>query len=77
MKTKAKNVSESSTESRSRFINHRDKGFITASDLKNSLSLYLEFPVTEAEINDFMEEADIEHTGNVSFKEFLKLCECS
>lgn len=52
----------------------RDKGFITASDLKNSLSLYLEFPVTEQEINDFMEEADLENTGNVSFKEFLKLC---
>jgi len=56
-----------------RVFDKKDKGAITSADLKSILSLYLEFPVSEAEINEFIEEGDISKNGTVNFKEFAEL----
>ena len=39
-----------------KLFDKRDKNYITASDLKQVLSNFLEFPVSEQDINDFIYE---------------------
>ena len=56
-----------------RLFDKRDKGYITANDLKLVLPNYLEFPVTDAEIQELIAECDPNGTGNIREAEFLKL----
>jgi len=46
-----------------KLFDKRDRGFINSQDLKTVLADYLEFPVTEVDINDFMNETDKNGTG--------------
>jgi len=58
-----------------KLFDKRDRDVINAGDLKQVLSNYLEFPVTESDIKDFIAECGGGHdgTGNVTKKEFCKL----
>ncbi len=56
-----------------KLFDKRDRSYINASDLKTVLSTYLEFPVSEQDIQDFMGECDINGTGTVAFRDFMKL----
>ena len=53
----------------------RTKGYINAGDLKQVLSNYLEFPVSEKDIEDFITEAggNADGSGNVMKRDFEKL----
>ena len=56
-----------------RLFDKRDKGYVTANDLKLVLPNYLEFPVTDAEIQELIAECDPNATGNIRENEFIKL----
>ena len=58
-----------------KLFDKRDKNYITAADLKQVLSNFLEFPVSEQDIQDFITECggDKDGTGNVQFREFARL----
>ena len=58
-----------------KLFDKRDKDSINAGDLKQVLSNYLEFPVSEADIRDFIVECggNPDGSGNVSFRDFAKL----
>ena len=58
-----------------KLFDKRDKDQINAGDLKQVLSNYLEFPVTENDIRDFMSECggQIDGSGSISFKNFKNL----
>ena len=56
-----------------RLFDKRERNYITPSEVKQVLSNYLEFPVTEQDINDFMMECDPNGTGQVAFRDFSKL----
>ena len=58
-----------------KLFDKRDKNYITAADLKQVLSNFLEFPVSEQDIQDFITECggDKDGTGNVGWKEFARL----
>jgi Ca2+-binding EF-hand superfamily protein len=56
-----------------KLFDKRDRNFINASDLKTVLSTYLEFPVSEQDISDFMTECDLNGSGTVQFRDFMKL----
>ncbi len=56
-----------------RLFDKRERNYITTNELKSVLSNYLEFPVSEQDINDFMLETDPNGTGQVAFKDFSKL----
>ena len=51
----------------------RERNYINANEIKAVVSNYLEFPVTEQDIQDFMTECDPQGTGQVNFREFMKL----
>ncbi len=46
-----------------RLFDKRERNYITPSEIKQVLSNYLEFPVSEQDINDFMNECDPNGTG--------------
>ena len=56
-----------------RLFDKREKGYVTSNDLKSVLPNYLEFPVTDAEIQELISECDPSGSGNIREKEFLKL----
>ena len=57
-----------------KLFDKRERGYITAGDLKQVLSNYLEFPVSEADIQDFINECgNPDGSGNIQLKEFSKL----
>jgi Ca2+-binding EF-hand superfamily protein len=56
-----------------KLFDKRDRNYINSSDLKAVLSNYLEFPVSEQDIQDFMNECDVNGTGTVAFRDFMKL----
>ena len=58
-----------------KLFDKRDRGFINAGDLKQVLSNYLEFPVSENDIQDFINECggNLDGTGNIQFREFAKV----
>ena len=56
-----------------KLFDKRDRNYINSSDLKAVLSNYLEFPVSELDIQDFMNECDANGTGTVPFRDFMKL----
>lgn len=56
-----------------RLFDKRDKGYITANDIKNVISNYLEFPVTEQEIGELISEADPNGLGQIQARDFYKL----
>lgn len=56
-----------------KLFDKRDRNYINSSDLKAVLSNYLEFPVSEQDIHDFMAECDPNGTGTVAFRDFMKL----
>ena len=58
-----------------KLFDKRDKGYINAGDLKQVLSNYLEFPVSEHDIQDFINECggNVDGKGNIEFREFAKL----
>ena len=41
-----------------RLFDKRERNYITVNEIKSVLSNYLEFPVSEQDINDFMAECD-------------------
>ena len=51
----------------------RDRKAINANEIKTVLSSYLEFPVSEQDIQDFMSECDPQGTGAVHLNQFAKL----
>jgi Ca2+-binding EF-hand superfamily protein len=56
-----------------RLFDKRDKGYITANDLKQVLPNYLEFPVTDSEISELIQECDPNGSGNIVFRDFARL----
>lgn len=56
-----------------RLFDKREKNYITLNDLKGVLPNYLEFPVSEQELNELIVECDPNATGNMNFRDFLKL----
>ena len=57
-----------------KLFDKRDRNFIVAADLKQVLSNYLEFPVSEKDIEDFITECGgDQNNGNVQFRDFAKL----
>ena len=56
-----------------KLFDKRDKGYVTSNDLKSVLPNYLEFPVTDAEIQELISECDPSGSGNIREKEFIKL----
>ena len=48
----------------------KEKGSINAGDLKNVLSNYLEFPVNESDINEFIAMCNPDGSGNINFQQF-------
>ena len=58
-----------------KLFDKRDRNYINAGDLKQVLSNYLEFPVSENDIQDFINECggNQDGSGNIGFKEFAKL----
>ena len=56
-----------------RIIDKRDRNYINMQDLKTALSNYLDFPLHEQDIADFMAECDPNSTGSVNLKDFAKL----
>ena len=56
-----------------KLFDKRDKGYITMNDLKSVLPNYLEFPVTDSELQELIGECDPNGTGNIREKEFMKL----
>ena len=58
-----------------KLFDKRDRSYINAGDLKAVLSNYLEFPVSENDIQDFINECggNADGSGNIQFREFAKL----
>ena len=56
-----------------KLFDKRDKGYVTSNDLKSVLPNYLEFPVTDAEIQELISECDPTSSGSIREKEFVKL----
>ena len=56
-----------------RLFDKRERNYITVNEIKSVLSNYLEFPVSEQDINDFMAECDQNGTSQVAYKDFSKL----
>ena len=56
-----------------KLFDKRDKNYITANDLKSVLPNYLEFPVTDGEIQELISECDPNGTGNIAFRDFARL----
>ena len=56
-----------------RLFDKRDKGYITANDIKQVLPNFLEFPVTDFEIQELITECDPNLTGNIAFRDFTRL----
>lgn len=56
-----------------RLFDKRDKGYVTSNDLKQVLPNYLEFPVTDNEIQELLTECDPNATGNIAFRDFARL----
>ena len=51
----------------------RGKNYITGADLKQVLSSYLEFPVSENDIQDFIEICDGGMDGTIKMQKFFEL----
>jgi Ca2+-binding EF-hand superfamily protein len=58
---------------RSNDRNLRDRKQINQNEIKTVLSSYLEFPVSEKDIEDFMAECDPSGSGQVHLNTFAKL----
>ena len=58
-----------------KLFDKRDRNYINAGDLKQVLSNYLEFPVSENDIQDFINECggNADGSGNIQFRDFAKL----
>ena len=58
-----------------KLFDKRDRNYINAGDLKQVLSNYLEFPVSENDIQDFINECggNQDGSGNIQFRDFAKL----
>ena len=55
-----------------KLIDTREKNYVTANDLKASLTQALDFPVTEQDINEFLEIAGADD-GHLHLNSFIKL----
>ena len=58
-----------------KLFDKRDRNYINGGDLKSVLTNYLEFPVSENDIQDFIAECggNNDGSGNILFKDFAKL----
>ena len=56
-----------------KLFDKRDRNQVNANEVKGVLSNYLEFPVSEQDIADFMKECDSNGQGSVHFRDFMKL----
>uniref|UniRef100_A0A7S3U5H6 EF-hand domain-containing protein n=1 Tax=Strombidinopsis acuminata TaxID=141414 RepID=A0A7S3U5H6_9SPIT len=56
-----------------RLFDKKDRQTINAGDLKAVLADFLEFPVTDQDIQDFMAECDKNGTGHITLRDFQKL----
>ena len=58
-----------------KLFDKRDRNYINAGDLKQVLSNYLDFPVSEQDIADFINECggNADGSGNIQFRDFAKL----
>ena len=56
-----------------KLFDKRDRNYINAADLKAVLANYLEFPVSDQDIQDFMGETDPNSSGTVANRESAKL----
>ena len=56
-----------------KLFDKRDRNYINVTDIKSVLSNYLEFPVSEQDVADFMAECDPNGSGTVAFRDFMKL----
>ena len=55
-----------------RLFDRRDRGFVGSNDIKNVIGNYLEFPVTDVEVNELVEFADNQRNGQISVKDFMR-----
>ena len=53
-----------------KLFDKKDRGSINAGDLKGILNNYLDFPVTQQDIEDFIQMCGDDGHGNVKYKEF-------
>ena len=56
-----------------KLFNKRNHDSITAAEVKSTLMEYLEFNVTDNDINEFMDQADNSGSGHIDFKAFSSL----
>ena len=56
-----------------KLFNKRNHETITASDIKSTMMEFLEFNLTDQDMNDFMSVIDKDNTGMIDFKRFQAL----
>ena len=57
-----------------RLFDKKDRGTINATDLKNTLSTYLEFQVSQADVEEFIEQCDAGgDNGNIDMLKFVSM----
>ena len=56
-----------------KLFNKRNHDTITAAEVKSTLMEYLEFNVTDNDINEFMDQCDNSGSGQIDFKSFSGL----
>ena len=56
-----------------RIFDKRDRQYFTAGDVKQVFSNYLEFPMGESDIQDFVNECGGQADGNIHFQSFKNL----
>ena len=55
-----------------KLFDRRDKGYINVNDIKNVIGNYLEFPVTDTEIQEMIDVCDPNGLGQINLKDFIK-----
>ena len=68
-----KSTAENDAKECFKLFDKRERNFINAADIKAVLSDYLEFAVSDQEIQEILLECDKNGTGTVNFSEFKKL----
>lgn len=56
-----------------RLFDRRDRNMINFTDIKNELVKHLEFPITDDDVKDFMNECDPSGSGHVTGRAFKQL----